>query len=224
MKFDKLKIAEKVKSINGKSWAKIGACAFIFFTLNSCHNNRYDRAIAREQSDYNELVDKHNELVKLHKEVKEENTKMKSEIYAKENPPEERPLEKAEEEETQSNPVEEESNQDREEALKVKQQTERKKKAYQGTTGWSEEALKTYKQLTDDKLNRWASEDMLKHAKVGVKFAEIDDAHMPWTDSTVPMSGGAMKKIYLNGHDQLEVTISATGTITKAEYLKNVNE
>ncbi|KAB2372925.1 MULTISPECIES: hypothetical protein [Bacillus] len=226
MKSEKSTFAEKVQSIKGKTVAKYGTVVFLFFGLTSCYNQKNDRLSSQVEL-YREKSEK---LAKEYDELETNYIKLTTKLDAIENPPKEKPAEVDIAEEKPVEKVEETPIQDtepeksEEETLKEEQYATREKKAYANLNSLgSSEAQETYKELIKPKLSRWASKDMLQVAKEGVKFREIDDSNLPWTDATEP-NGTSTRHIYKSGYDQLEITYNFDGTITKSEWKIGVNK
>ena len=182
-------------------------------------------AINDEKRDYNKLVEEYGDLAeernkyaKILRELRDEG-KLEKYGYFKE---EDKKEDKKEVEEVPINAQEPEESE--KEKLKEEQYASREKKAYANLNSLgSSEAQEAYKELIKPKLTRWAGKDMLKVAKEGANFHEIDDSHLPWTDVTEP-NGTSTKQIYKNGYDQLEITYNFDGIITKSEWKTGVNK
>ncbi|EJR18252.1 hypothetical protein [Bacillus cereus] len=211
MKLDKIESGETKKKMPLGRKIAIGAIG-ILFSMNIIQN--LDRENLKNE--IKEWEDKWKLAEEVYQEAHDENVSLKSELKT---------LKASNEPELEEGKTEEiEQVDERLKELKESQYKAREQKAHKALNALgSESAQAEYKKLIKPKLERWASKDMLSVAQEGTSFREIDDSHLPWTDTTEP-NGTNTKHIYRNGYDQLEITYNLDGIITKSEWKTGVNK
>ncbi|WP_116344691.1 hypothetical protein [Bacillus sp. HMA207] len=187
-----------------------------FIGLSACYAsslNYYKTENDKLVEDYNNLVEERNEFADKLKEFFAKEEKEKAEAYAKENPPEERPLEVEKDEEGS----EEEKSIDEEATLRANQRKELEKSMEEKLRAVPEGAQRdTLRKLMEAKLEILPSKKLADSIKVGDSLVSYD-MELPLTSQTTVLNDGSVNHVYFNGNMKLVINENM-GIIKKVEW------